>query len=147
AVEKDPQRRYASVEQLDEDMRHYLDHHPASVQGDSAFYRVCKFVSRHTIGGWSMKLNIVPPVTYIDGPETHHTYVWQVRGMPVSVSLTVGPVGRRAFGLAQCVQPRQSRASEIGGVLLCTIRRDWGQKTVQVDEFEPLPCEHAFGPS
>jgi serine/threonine protein kinase len=147
AVEKEPQRRYASVEQLDEDMRHYLDHHPASVQDDSAFYRLCRFVSRHTTGGWSMKLNIVPPVTIIDGAETHSTYVWQVPGKPVSVYLNVRLVDRLALALEHCVQPHQTRASEIGGLLLGTIRRDWGQKIVQVDEFEPLPCEHAFGPS
>jgi len=147
AVEKDPQRRYASVEQLDEDLRHYLDHHPASVQGDSAFHRVCKFIGRHTTGGWSMKSDIVPPMTYIDGAEARYTYVWQVPGKPVSVYLNVRLVDRLPLALEDGVQPHQTRASEIGGLLLGTIRCDRGQRVVQVDDFEPLPCEHAFGPS
>lgn len=147
AVEKDPQRRYASVEQFDEDIGHYLDHHPASGQGDSALSRVCKFIGRHTTGGWSMKPDTVPPVTYIDGTETHYTHVWEVPGKPVSVYLSVRLVDRLALALEDCVQPHQTRASEIGGLLLGSIRRELGQKIVQVEEFEPLPCEHAFGPS
>lgn len=147
AVEKDPRRRYASVEQLDEDLGHYLDHHQASGQGDSALSRMCKFAGRHTSGGWSMKPDTVPPATHIHGAETHYTHVWQAPGKPVSVYLSVRLADRLASALEECAPGDQTRASEIGGLLLGAIRRKSGQRIVQVEEFEPMPCEHAFGPS
>ena len=47
AVRKEPQRRYASVEQFDEDLRRYLSGLPVVAQGDSLAYRVRKFCARH----------------------------------------------------------------------------------------------------
>ena len=47
AIQKEPARRYASVEQFDEDLRRYLVRQPVLAQRDSLGYRTRKFVARH----------------------------------------------------------------------------------------------------
>jgi tetratricopeptide (TPR) repeat protein len=47
ALAKEPARRYASVEQLAEDVRRYLDGHPVLARPDRFGYRAGKFVRRH----------------------------------------------------------------------------------------------------
>lgn len=46
ALQKDPQRRYGSVEQLAEDVRRHLEHRPVKARPDTVRYRVGKFVRR-----------------------------------------------------------------------------------------------------
>jgi tetratricopeptide (TPR) repeat protein/tRNA A-37 threonylcarbamoyl transferase component Bud32 len=50
ALRKEPQRRYASAEQLSEDIRRYMDGRPVVACGDSVGYRMRKFVTRHKAG-------------------------------------------------------------------------------------------------
>jgi len=47
ALRKEPQRRYASVEQFAEDLRRHLDGRPVSARKDSWSYRSGKFIKRH----------------------------------------------------------------------------------------------------
>lgn len=47
ALQKKPERRYGSAEQLAEDIRRYLSDHPISAHPDSLHYRAGKFVRRH----------------------------------------------------------------------------------------------------
>jgi hypothetical protein len=47
AIRKEPERRYASVEQFDEDVRRYLAGLPVAAHGDALVYQARKFVSRH----------------------------------------------------------------------------------------------------
>jgi eukaryotic-like serine/threonine-protein kinase len=50
AMHKEPQRRYASVEQLAADIRRHLDGLPVLARRDTAAYRMGKFVRRHRWG-------------------------------------------------------------------------------------------------
>jgi eukaryotic-like serine/threonine-protein kinase len=50
ALRKDPKRRYRSVEQLSDDLLHYLDGRPVAARGDSVTYRAGKYVRRHRTG-------------------------------------------------------------------------------------------------
>jgi len=50
ALRKEPTRRYASVEQLAEDIRRHLQGLPVMATPDSASYRIGKFVHRHKRG-------------------------------------------------------------------------------------------------
>src|SRR5450432_3033319 len=50
ALRKEPRRRYASVEQLAEDIRHHLEGLPVQAVPDSLRYRSQKFLQRHTVG-------------------------------------------------------------------------------------------------
>jgi len=50
ALRKEPERRYASAEQLADDIRRHLQGLPVTATPDSIPYRVNKFVRRHRIG-------------------------------------------------------------------------------------------------
>jgi eukaryotic-like serine/threonine-protein kinase len=50
AMQKEVGRRYASAEQLSEDIRRYLEGLPVSARADSLGYRTSKFVKRHRTG-------------------------------------------------------------------------------------------------
>jgi len=50
ALEKDPGRRYRSVEQLQEDLRRHLDNVPVLARNDTVWYRTSKFVNRNKAG-------------------------------------------------------------------------------------------------
>jgi len=50
ALQKDPRRRYASVEQLSEDIRRHLSGLPIRARKDTLLYRSGKFVRRHAFG-------------------------------------------------------------------------------------------------
>jgi serine/threonine-protein kinase len=48
-LEKEPTRRYASVEALAQDLRRYLDGHPIEARPGGMLYRAGKFVRRHRV--------------------------------------------------------------------------------------------------
>jgi tetratricopeptide (TPR) repeat protein len=50
AMRKDPQRRYASVDQLSNDIGRYLQDLPVIARKDTLGYRTRKFVGRHKVG-------------------------------------------------------------------------------------------------
>ncbi len=50
ALRKEPQRRYASVEQFAEDIRRHLENLPVVARKDTVRYRTSKFVNRHKAG-------------------------------------------------------------------------------------------------
>ena len=50
ALRKEPQRRYASVEQFAQDIHRHLDSLPVLARKDTVGYRTAKFVNRHKVG-------------------------------------------------------------------------------------------------
>jgi len=50
ALRKDPDRRYASVEQLEQDIERHLDRRPILAAPDAWLYRARKFTARHAVG-------------------------------------------------------------------------------------------------
>ncbi|MCP3959177.1 MAG: serine/threonine protein kinase [bacterium] len=50
ALRNEPERRYASADQLSEDLRRHLAGHPVSARRDTVAYRWGKLVSRHRVG-------------------------------------------------------------------------------------------------
>jgi serine/threonine-protein kinase len=50
AVNKEPPRRYVSVEQFSEDIRRHLIGLPVIARSDTAGYRLSKFIKRHKVG-------------------------------------------------------------------------------------------------
>jgi serine/threonine protein kinase len=56
ALRKDPARRYASAEQLSEDVRRYLENRPVSARTDTFAYRTGKFVARNR---WAVRLSVL----------------------------------------------------------------------------------------
>jgi len=47
ALQKEPQRRYASVQELADDLQRHLDHLPVRARPSTLTYRASRFVSRH----------------------------------------------------------------------------------------------------
>ena len=50
ALRKEPERRYATVEQFSEDVRRHLEHLPVIARKDTLGYRASKFILRHKAG-------------------------------------------------------------------------------------------------
>ncbi len=50
ALRKEPSRRYASANDLQEDIQRHLENIPVHARNDSAWYRTTKFVARHKTG-------------------------------------------------------------------------------------------------
>jgi serine/threonine protein kinase len=49
ALRKEPARRYSSVESFSDDLRRHLESRPVSAREDSVWYRVSRFVHRHSL--------------------------------------------------------------------------------------------------
>ncbi len=75
------------------------------------------------------------------------SYLWQVPGKRLSVSLSLDVVDRLSVVVLEGLQALPRRGLEIGGFLLGKTRRNGELVCVDVDNFEPLGCEHAVGPS
>ncbi len=73
ALRKEPERRYASVDQFSEDLRNYLDGMPVRARGDSLRYRASKFMSRHKYAVTAAGLAVLALVAGIV------TTTWQAR--------------------------------------------------------------------
>jgi tetratricopeptide (TPR) repeat protein/tRNA A-37 threonylcarbamoyl transferase component Bud32 len=58
AMEKDPRRRYGSVEQMADDIHRYLDNLPVKARGNSPLYVMRKFMVRHWIPAAAMIVTI-----------------------------------------------------------------------------------------
>ena len=50
AIKKNPAERYASAQAFADDLQRFLSDEPVQARSDTAYYRVSKFVKRHTVG-------------------------------------------------------------------------------------------------
>lgn len=73
ALAKDPARRYASVDQMAEDIRRHLDGRPISARPDTVRYRVAKFVQRNR---WQTAAAILVMASMLGGTGVA---LWQAR--------------------------------------------------------------------
>ena len=89
ALRKEPQRRYASVEQLSEDIRRYLDGLPVHAAPESVAYRTRKFVRRHRVGiaAATTVAAILIGATGVSLYEMHVAQIEAVRSQQVSTFL------------------------------------------------------------
>ena len=73
ALRKEPQRRYASVEQFSQDIGRYLAKLPVMARADTAGYRASRFLARHRIGVAASAAMILLLITGVVGTS------WQAR--------------------------------------------------------------------
>lgn len=73
ALAKDPARRYASVDQMAEDIRRHLDGRPISARPDTVRYRVTKFVKRNR---WQTAAAVLVMASMLSGAGVA---LWQAR--------------------------------------------------------------------
>ncbi len=81
------------------------------------------------------------------GGQAQQFFIWRVPGKPVEAHLSLGVVDRLAFDVSEGVQALPRRGLEIGGLLLGHVRRSESGVVVEIEDFEPIECEHAVGPS
>ena len=73
ALRKEPERRYASAEQLSEDISRHLENLPVIARPDTAGYRATKFIIRHRTGVAAAALIVISLVAGVVGTS------WQAR--------------------------------------------------------------------
>lgn len=73
AMQKEPERRYESAEQLGTDIRLYLSNRPVTAHPDSRIYRIGKYVNRHR---WGLSATMAIFLSLIIGIGVA---VWQAR--------------------------------------------------------------------
>jgi hypothetical protein len=79
-------------------------------------------------------------------PAGPFSCVCQLPGTRVAVDLKFDFVDRVGSAAVEA-PPGPGRQSEIGGLLLGRTRRDNGLTIIEIEDFEPIESEHAFGPS
>ncbi|MGH9663801.1 MAG: hypothetical protein ACRD9L_05200, partial [Bryobacteraceae bacterium] len=86
------------------------------------------------------------PTTESAGPPAQGSYVWEPPGNPVSIHISFDVVDGIAKEVLRAFSSVPRRGAEAGGLLLGRAER--GERlVVRIRSFEPVPCEHRFGPS
>ena len=67
AIRKEPEQRYASVEQLSEDLGRYLEGFPVTARRGTRRYRSGKFIRRHRFGVAAAAAFIIVLLTFVTG--------------------------------------------------------------------------------
>lgn len=76
-------------------------------------------------------------------PSGHSHYTWQPAGAPVAVHLNFDVIDRMIPDVMRGFTALRRRGAEVGGVLLGRVEGG----VVTVEDFAPVPCEYASGPS
>ena len=106
ALEKEPVRRYASVEALMDDVRRYLTALPIRARPDSRGYRLRKFARRHRVG---LAAGTALAVTALGGVGAT---VWQARAKAEEAA-KAEEVKNFVVGLFEVADPAQSRGRDV----------------------------------
>jgi tetratricopeptide (TPR) repeat protein/tRNA A-37 threonylcarbamoyl transferase component Bud32 len=88
ALRKEPERRYASVEQLADDVRRHLDHRPVRARDGALGYRARKFVTRNRV---AVALGAIAALALIAGVTG---MAWQIRQTRVQRDLALAQTAR-----------------------------------------------------
>jgi hypothetical protein len=74
-------------------------------------------------------------------------YVWQPPDKPFTIQLAFDVIDRMNVETMRGFGAVRRRGTEVGGLLLGRIEPTGNHTFVSIDDFEPVPCEYAFGPS
>ncbi|MEO8126363.1 MAG: hypothetical protein ABJF23_02730 [Bryobacteraceae bacterium] len=74
-------------------------------------------------------------------------YVWQPPDKPFTIQLAFDVIDRMNVEIMRGFGAVRRRGTEVGGVLLGRIEPVGDHTYVTIDDYEPVPCEYAFGPS
>jgi hypothetical protein len=79
--------------------------------------------------------------------STDSFYAWKPAGKPICVQLPFDVVDRIMLDVVRGFGSVPKRGAEVGGILLGTAEMENGEIVVRVEDFEPVECDHASGPS
>jgi hypothetical protein len=74
-------------------------------------------------------------------------YVWQPAGKPYTVEIAFDVIDGMNVEVMRGFGAVRRRGAEVGGLLVGRIEPTADHVLVVVEDFEPIPCEYAFGPS
>jgi hypothetical protein len=80
-----------------------------------------------------------------ESPRGH--YVWQAPDKPFTIQLAFDVIDRMNVEIMRGFGATRRRGTEVGGLLLGRIEPTGDHTFISIDDFEPVPCEYAFGPS
>lgn len=79
--------------------------------------------------------------------STHSFYTWQSPSKSISFRINFDVVDCILLEVMKGFGAVPRRGAEVGGLLLGSIQKENDQTIVHIEEYEPIPCEHAQGPS
>ncbi len=133
ALEKEPARRYSSVEKLIEDLTNFQSHRPVSARQTTGWYRVSRFARRHrggVLAGTLTTLVIISALTAV-------AFSWRatIRAQNKALAEAEGAieVGEFWAGLLQQASPLLSAGDEL------TVRELLEASSDQLDELDDKP--------
>jgi len=126
ALRREPERRYASAEQLAADVGRHLTNQPVLARPDSVTYRAGRFVRRHRIGVAGTAAAVV---TFLGLTYYYTSEVTRERDIAVEEREKTEEVVKFVTGLFKLADPAQSRGEE----MLVRDVLDAGSRQVQTD--------------
>lgn len=135
ALRREPERRYASAEQLATDLERHLASQPVLARPDAVAYRVGKFVRRHRLGVVSVSAAVT---AFLALTAYYTSELARERDAAVEERAKTEEVVEFVTGLFQVADPAQSRGAAI------TVREllDAGYQRIQ-DELAGRPAVQA----
>ena len=124
ALRKAPARRYATAADLAEDLRRHLDHRPVQARGDSAGYRIGRFLRRHRVAAAAAIVTLVAiaggvlgvaqqaRATALEAERTRATLDWVLGTFD---GITPEALDGDAIQARDLIRPGLARISELDG--------------------------------
>jgi serine/threonine-protein kinase len=134
ALKKSPAQRYATVQELRDDLGRHLDHQPVSAQPDSLGYRARKFVQRNRV----QVLALTALMATLLGGIAATTWQWRVAAQESARTRSMVTLMSELF---KGLNPDEAGKSAVPAVEL--LRRAWGDASKRLQGDEPLRAEAA----
>ena len=132
AMQKQPERRYLSVEQFEEDLRRHLEHRPVMARPDSVAYRMGKFLRRNRVvvamGSLFVTSFIVGTAAALHEANIAQDHFQQVRKLATTFVFDVEESVRELPGSRPVRQLIAKTGLEYLGNLSRSSERDWDLK-------------------
>src|SRR5947209_13766729 len=83
----------------------------------------------------------------VDTDTSKDAYVWHPSGKPFTIKLDFAVIDRLNVDVMKGFGAVRRRGTEVGGILLGRIDVAGDRVTVTIEDYEPVACEYAQGPS
>ena len=113
AMHKDPARRYASVERLDDDIRRYLEGLPVSARPDTWRYRSEKFVRRHVYSVSAAAVLVVMLIAFSTGMAVLASRLARQRDIATEQAERTEQISQFLLNLFKVSDPSEARGNSI----------------------------------
>ena len=134
ALKKSPAQRYATVQELRDDLGRHLDHQPVSAQPDSIGYRASKFVQRNRV----QVLALAALMVTLLGGIAATTWQWRVAAQESARTRSMVTLMSELF---KGLNPDEAGKAAVPAVEL--LRRAWGDASKRLQGDPALRAEAA----